>query len=744
MMATTPCSELRRATDPMMTGSSGAGRAVTHVVLALSSAALLVSCGVAECTSGTDCKARAVSVTTAFVIVTPSVDTITVGATALKRAVPQGLNPTPATGVRWSSNAAAIARVDSLTGVVTGVALGAATITARTDSSGSGTAAVVVTTSTTPASILVAPANPSVQVGRFVALSASAFSASALPVTATFRWSSAAPAVASVDSINGLVSGTGVGSALITVRTVPASVTNSVSVVVTAAVAGGGIVAELPRVFLNTSYAPPTGAQIVVAVGGNLQTALSSAAAGDEILLAPGGVYTGNFTLPAKGGSGVVHIRTNVPYASLPPEGQRMTPAIAAALNLARIQSSNGGTVIQTGAGASNYRIVGVEVTVGSATALNSLMRTGDVAQTSLTNVSTNIVFDRIYAHGTATNDLTRGIILSSASTAIIDSYFADFHTRGADSQALVGWNGPGPYKIVNNYLEASSENINWGGSDPGVPQLIPSDIEIRRNHFNKPASWDGGPWLIKNLYESKSSQRVLIEGNIFSGNWQNGQVGYAINLKSTNQGGACTWCATKDQTFRYNRITNTGAGFGIAGAPDPFPVDSTARRIVIQDNIVDNVNVGIYRGVAAFLQTIGAASDIVVDHNTFVSSGIMNTSLSVSGTTPAVVALKFTNNVIGNTAFGVKGGGTGEGTGTLTAFCPGSIFQKNLLVGVPQASYPAGNYFATNVGAVGFSNFALGDYLLVGAIQPQGSDNRTVGADIAVVNAKTNGVIVP
>jgi len=36
----------------------------------------------------------------------------------------------------------------------------------------------------------------------------------------------------------------------------------------------------------------------------------------------------------------------------------------------------------------------------------------------------------------------------------VIDSYIADIKEVGADSQAVAGWNGPGPFKIANNYLE--------------------------------------------------------------------------------------------------------------------------------------------------------------------------------------------------------------------------------------------------------------------------------------------------
>ncbi|HVF49591.1 MAG TPA: hypothetical protein VNA19_05870, partial [Pyrinomonadaceae bacterium] len=97
------------------------------------------------------------------------------------------------------------------------------------------------------------------------------------------------------------------------------------------------------------------------------------------------------------------------------------------------------------------------------------------------------LVFDRCYIHAFPTQDLRRGIMLNSAHTEIINCHISDFKAKGVDAQAIAGWNGPGPYKIVNNHLEGSGENVMFGGSDPSIPNLVPSDIEVRRNYMTKP-----------------------------------------------------------------------------------------------------------------------------------------------------------------------------------------------------------------------------------------------------------------
>jgi hypothetical protein len=123
------------------------------------------------------------------------------------------------------------------------------------------------------------------------------------------------------------------------------------------------------------------------------------------------------------------------------------------------------------------------------------------------------------YVHGSATFDVRRCVALNSAAPAVVDSYLADCHSNQNDSQGIAGWNGPGPFKIENNYVEGGHEVVFFGGQTPGVSGLIPSDIEIRRNHITRPMRWRG-VWQVKNLFELKSAQRVLLEGNVLENNW--------------------------------------------------------------------------------------------------------------------------------------------------------------------------------------------------------------------------------
>src|SRR5207253_9244859 len=138
------------------------------------------------------------------------------------------------------------------------------------------------------------------------------------------------------------------------------------------------------------------------------------------------------------------------------------------------------------------YRLVGLDIG-------------GDPSLVQLTNLielregSSDIIFDRSYLHGNDSGNFRRAVAMNGARQAFVDSYLENFHDTNSDSQAIGGATGPGPYKIVNNFLEAASENILFGGSDPTTPDLVPADIEIRRNLSTKRRSWRDSGVPVKN-----------------------------------------------------------------------------------------------------------------------------------------------------------------------------------------------------------------------------------------------------
>jgi hypothetical protein len=231
------------------------------------------------------------------------------------------------------------------------------------------------------------------------------------------------------------------------------------------------------------------GAERLVNAGADLQAALDAARPGDTILLEAGATFVGNFRLPVHGGTAFVTVRSAAPDALLPPAGARITPAHAR--HLPAIKSPNAQPALATAPGAAYWRLTFLEFQATRQGQFDIItLGDGSGAQTQLSQVPHDLVLDRVYVHGDPLLGQKRGIALNSASTTIRNSHVSDIKTIGQDSIAVGGWNGPGPYVIENNYLEASSIVFLLGGADPAIRDLVPADITFRGNTVRRPLQW--------------------------------------------------------------------------------------------------------------------------------------------------------------------------------------------------------------------------------------------------------------
>src|SRR3984893_10618893 len=520
------------------------------------------------------------------------------------------------------------------------------------------------------------------------------------------------------------------------------------------------LAAELPRLYIDTSMPHQTGLVMNVPVGGDFQGALNGASCGDTIQLAAGATYLGNFKLPVKSCDGWVVIRTSAPDSSLPPAGARTTPMYSHVLP--KIVSPNSAPAIDGELGANHYRFLALEVTTTFSTLdseqyglvdLGRYPTTGRFAA-SVSELPHHIIIDRCYIHGTPKGNVKRGVAFNGAFLAVIDSYISDIHVEGQDTQTIAGWNGPGPFKIVDNELEAAGENIMFGGAQPALVNNIPSDIEIRGNHFFKPLSWmvaspsyAGRHWAVKNLLELKNAQRVLITGNILENNWGDGQTGFAFLISPRTELGAAPWIFVQDITFTYNVLRHTASGIKISGIDDGDPQKLVrGRRILIENNLFNDIDGKAWGGGDGKLfQMLTGADAVTIDHNTGFQS---NQIITVDGNPNTNFV--FQNNIVPHNMYGIKGSGYSSGTAVLNYYFPGFVFEKNVIVsiaasGVPQSSYPVSTFFPLSWAAVQFVNFANGNYALAASspYKNAGTDGKDIGADIAGLNAATASAIV-
>ena len=311
-----------------------------------------------------------------------------------------------------------------------------------------------------------------------------------------------------------------------------------------------------------------------------------------------------------------------------------MTPA--ASPRLAKIATRNDRPAIRTTNPTCGWRLFGLEVTVTSDLAPGAihyvLIALGDggsvksgETQTTAARVPSRIILDRVYVHGTEATNLVRCIALNSARSAVVNSWISDCHAKGFDSQAIEGWNGPGPYLIENNFLSGAGENrhVRRRGPEDRRP-LARATSRSAGITYSKDPSWKGR-WTVKNLFELKNARRVLIENNVFENNWADAQSGMAIVIKSSqDRCGTCTWQGTTDVTFRYNMVKNSPRGFNLQAVDCTGQecVDVHVRRVRAENNLFYNIGTFNGTGGDGFLVLLTHdLRDVAIRHNTFVGN---------------------------------------------------------------------------------------------------------------------------
>jgi len=472
------------------------------------------------------------------------------------------------------------------------------------------------------------------------------------------------------------------------------------------------------------------GSVVKLARNGDLQRTLNQARPGDTIVLEAGAAYLGPFTLPAKTGNEFITIQSS--RIGELAEGVRVSPSQSALF--AKLQSAeNGSPIIKTQQGAHHYKFLGIEFSTADAQVkVNDLVRIGEYqTQTTLDVVPHHLVFDRTFIHGFETQEVQRGIALNGSDISITNSYISDIHGKGYDTQAICGWNGPGPFKIINNYLEGSGENIMFGGADPTIPNLVPADIEIRGNYFFKPLRWKAGDpsyagihWTVKNLFELKNARRVTIDRNIFENNWVDAQAGSAVLFTVRNDGGTAPWSTIEDVTFTNNIVKNSPAALNLLGKDDLKP-SQRARNIVISNNL--------FTGITGTFLTMSGYPNTTISQNTHFQSGNI---MSLHGDPSPGFAYEYNITNRDNNGYGVFGDSISEGTRALEHYTPSGTFRNNVIAGANNSLYPPNNFYPASLKDVGFISVESGNFRL----NPQspylkiGPEKRALGVNFALL----------
>jgi hypothetical protein len=484
---------------------------------------------------------------------------------------------------------------------------------------------------------------------------------------------------------------------------------------------------------------------ITVNAGGDLQAAINQANLGDTILLENGAVFEGNLFLSSKPGEGWIEIRpVNTDF--LPGPNERITKAHFA--QMPKLLTNNTDPALGTFGAAHHYRITGIEFGVVPGRWNWNIVNIGTAQEKNLVEFPHHIEFDRVYVHGDPEHGSIRGFALNGGNLVVKNSHISDFKRPNLDTQAIASWNTPGHIQIINNYLEGAAENIILGGAPPSILNMVPSDIEIRRNHFFKPLSWRaqdpsfaGTAWSVKNLFEIKMGRRITLDSNILEHAWQHHQLGFAIVLTVRTENAQVPQAVVEDIQITNNIIRKTGCGVNFLGVDD---WDKGAglgktRRVTLRNNLIHDVG-GEWGCGARMFQILHNTEEITIDHNTIIQTG---GSLLMAEGAPHQ-QFKMTNNILSYASYGAVGTGIPNGDRVLAHYFPNAQIVKNVIVGTQPNLRPADNIYVNTYDDIKFVDSATHDYRLSedSSLRGRAGDDTDPGANIEELVQATAGVI--
>lgn len=487
---------------------------------------------------------------------------------------------------------------------------------------------------------------------------------------------------------------------------------------------------------------PPVDAVTIIRVvaGGDLQRALDMAATDTsgkpiQIRLEPRATYTGTFIFRAKTHNFDIDIMPDWDHSTNVGEGlidgaRRDLPTLAPA-------SLSAPVITATDPAASNYKLTALriaptgrdatQISLGSATATDPLA------------TPTGWVFKQCQIHGDAVNGQKHGMVWNCRQATADRCDMRHHGYAGADAQCILGYNGPGPFTIIGNYLEGYGENVMFGGGTVRSLAMIPRDIVIKGNIFTKNKTlWDnlGAKWSVKNLLELKDAENVLIEGNLFENCWTNGQTGTAILFKAAANSEPAAWVRCRRVTFRNNVVRNAG-GFLAINNSEGTGTTMGCDDITIENNVAYNLGGTVWTGNGHAFRLGGGPKSIKLLHNTTPDNAH---AFLYTWNDPAIdkmANLQIVGNIARESSYGIFGSNSpGQGVLCLDAYAPGwvctaNVFEDNSSVG----KYPVGNTkvpdssLKTGIN----SRFEPIDPAILATVD---SNGKVAGADVAAIRA--------
>jgi hypothetical protein len=348
------------------------------------------------------------------------------------------------------------------------------------------------------------------------------------------------------------------------------------------------------------------------------------------------------------------------------------------------------------------------------------------------------LVFDRCLLIADPIIGGKRGIEVNCGPVAVVRCHVDGFW-YASDSQAVAGWNGPGPFLIENNYLVSSGENVILGGGDAMSEGMLPQKLVLRGNTLTKPPAWMTKPGVtVKNCFELKACLEALVEDNLLEYSWTSGQVGFLTVITPRNQDGRAPFTQVKDLIFRYNVVRHAAAGFQLLGQDYTNPSEIT-RNLRFEHNLIYDLDPVAWPGSGQGVKASGGPEQVVFAHNTLVQTH-GNSFLALSSGNPKA-QIEMRDNVLFEGEYGVMADNSSPGAPSWDAGCTADSSLDGNIISRGTArhlTYPGTNTFTEP----GESPVGPDGKLLPKYQGAPSTDGQPVGCDVDEVLART-GVTV-
>jgi hypothetical protein len=396
----------------------------------------------------------------------------------------------------------------------------------------------------------------------------------------------------------------------------------------------------------------------------DLQAALNAAQCGTRIVVTAGVTYIGNLIVPSTRCPASNRILVESSAIAMLKQWAVPARALAGTKRFPALSSNSSAATMAVSDNSAGWYFVGLEFTADPiAKNMYPIIAMGEQT-TSIAALPHDITFDRCLIHPApcpangVCNYVQRGITLDAVNGTVIFSNIWGIVAPGMDTQGIMAYNSPGPFLIAYNDVEASGENIMFNTECPqsgygpgvwGIPDcVVPSDGTITHNHLIKQRAWRSLPvgcdpnkyqcYNVKNSFEIKHGQRMLVDSNWFDTTYASGQAEFLIENCFATGPYVCQDLTVTSNLFEHGPEIAAIAGNGNF---------QTGQRVLFRNNVAVDIS-GVNWGGSGLSFQLQNTNGFISDHNTIINQPVLYMNgLAFSDAPPSSDKnFRWTNNI--------------------------------------------------------------------------------------------------